>query len=139
MERQELEKYLPHRENMLLLDSCQKIDDKHAVANYKIKGDEFFLQGHFPDNPVVPGVILCEIMAQSCCVLISNSLQKGIAYFTGIKEAKFKDIVRPGDQLFINVELIRKVTNFYFAKGTITVDDKVVALADFSFAVFEDK
>jgi 3-hydroxyacyl-[acyl-carrier-protein] dehydratase len=85
-----LHPYLPHRQDMLLLDTCQKVGEQ-AHATYTVKGQEFFLRGHFPGNPVVPGVILCEMMAQSCCVLIGTSI--GNPYFTGIKEAKFRGIV----------------------------------------------
>lgn len=142
MEKKELEELLPHRQDMLLLDSCTRSSDGKAQASYLVRGDEFFLRGHFPDNPVVPGVILCEIMAQACCVLIVGGKEvvndkPTVAYFTSIKEAKFRDVVRPLDKLEVECELVRKMANFYFAKGTIKVKDKVVASAEFSFAVVQ--
>lgn len=76
MNREEIMHILPHRDQMLLLDDVEKIDDV-AVGHYRVRGDEFFLQGHFPGNPIVPGVILCEIMAQSACILMEGQLGEG--------------------------------------------------------------
>ena len=66
MTKEELKKYLPHREPMLLVDEIEIDEQKVAHAKYHVTGDEYFLMGHFPDDPIVPGVILCEMMAQSC-------------------------------------------------------------------------
>ena len=73
MKRDEIKKILPHREPMLLIDEANLLDEATAEGFYTVRGDEFFLQGHFPNNPVVPGVILCEIMAQTCCVLMGEA------------------------------------------------------------------
>ena len=72
MDKEQLKELLPHREPMLLLDDAEVIDGE-AIGHITITGEEFFVQGHFPGNPVVPGVILCEMLAQNCCVLLGQN------------------------------------------------------------------
>ncbi|HAG57039.1 MAG TPA: beta-hydroxyacyl-ACP dehydratase, partial [Ruminococcaceae bacterium] len=99
MNKEEIMKILPHRDNMLLVEQAQVIDGV-AHGRYTVRGDEWFLQGHFPGNPVVPGVILCEMMAQATCVLLAESLpEASTPYFTSMDHVKFKNPVRPGDTL----------------------------------------
>ena len=71
MNKEEIMKILPHREDMLLLDEVENRDGE-AIGHYTVRGDEFFLRGHFPENPIVPGVILCEMLAQSACILMKE-------------------------------------------------------------------
>ncbi len=138
MDRKELEKILPHRPPMLLLDRAELLGAE-AVAFYTVKGDEFFLQGHFPGYPVVPGVILCEMMAQACCVLLQSEMSASATpYYTGIQQVKFREKVRPGDELEIRCSLSNCKPPFYFARGTVTVAGKTAAEGTFSFAVLEE-
>ena len=137
MNRQELESILPHRGRMLLLDECENIDGV-AHGAYSVKGDEFFLDGHFPGNPIVPGVIQCEILAQSACVLLDGIADKGkLAVYTGLNNVKFKSQVKPGDRFETEVRLTRIKHPFYFAEGTGSVDGRVCVKAEFSFAVID--
>ncbi len=137
MNKQEIMNILPHRNSMLLIDEAEIIDGK-AHAKKHINGDEFFLDGHFPDYPVVPGVILCEILAQSVCVLMGEEkIGNKKTLFTGLNNVKFKNVVRPGDTFETECEIVRVKEPFYFAKGKGTVNGKLCVSAEFSFAIVE--
>lgn len=141
MKKEDIKKILPHREPMLLVDEANLINETTAEGFYTVRGDEYFLQGHFPDNPVVPGVILCEIMAQTCCVLMGdNGNSEGkTPYYTGLNNVKFKHPVLPGDTIRMECSLERVKKPFYFAKGTGTVNGKVCLTGEFSFALMPNK
>ncbi|MBE6936760.1 MAG: beta-hydroxyacyl-ACP dehydratase [Ruminococcaceae bacterium] len=135
MNREELKKILPHREPMLLLDDAA-LEDQDAVGHYLVRGDEWFLQGHFPGNPMVPGVILCEILAQSACVLMKDRMKDGmIPVYTGLDRVKFRAPVRPGDRIETRCRIVRVKHPFYFAEGTVRVDGRTCVSAAFSFAL----
>lgn len=135
MNREEIMKILPHRENMLLLDEVIK-EGETAHGFYKVRGDEFFLKGHFPGNPIVPGVILCEILAQSACVLLEDSIKEGnLPVYTGLDKVRFRNPVRPGDMIETKCSIKRARHPFYFAEGEVQVGGKVCVSAEFSFAV----
>lgn len=137
MDREELKSLLPHRDAMLLLDGAENRDGE-AAGRYTVRGDEFFLQGHFPGNPIVPGVILCEILAQSACVLLHGVLTDGkLPVYTGLNNVKFRSPVRPGDTVETRCRLKRSKPPFYFAEGTAHVGDRLCVTAEFSFAVTE--
>ena len=139
MNREEIMQILPHRNSMLLIDEAFFSEGK-AYAKKKISGGEWFLDGHFPDNPVVPGVILCEILAQSTCVALGKSIDSTkVPYFTGLKEVKFKNPVLPGDTLETECEIVRIKEPFYFCKGKGCVNGTVCVTAEFSFAIVDKK
>lgn len=137
MNREEIMKILPHRENMLLLDEVCEADGE-AAGKYKVRGDEFFLKGHFPDDPIVPGVILCEILAQSACVLMKDAMKDGaLPVYTGLNNVKFRSPVRPGDTVETRCRIKRSKHPFYFAEGAVTVGERLCVNAEFSFAITE--
>ncbi|MCL1906473.1 MAG: 3-hydroxyacyl-ACP dehydratase FabZ [Propionibacteriaceae bacterium] len=134
MNREELKAVLPHREPMLLVDEAW-VDGKESVGVYTVRGDEFFLQGHFPDNPVVPGVILCEMMAQSGCVLMADQVAGKTPYFSGLDKVRFKRKVIPGDTIEFRCQLTAAKGPFFFLSGTASVAGEVCAIAEMSFAL----
>ena len=136
MNKEELMNILPHRDHMLLVDEAE-VRDGVAYGKKRITGDEFFLQGHFPGNPIVPGVILCEILGQSTCVLFQDMAQgKEITtLFTGLDKVRFKNPVKPGDVFETECSIIKSKAPFYWAKGVGKVNGKLCVSAEFSFAI----
>ena len=135
MNKEEIKTILPHRDNMLLLDDVENKDGT-AIGHYTVRGDEFFLKGHFPGNPIVPGMILCEILAQSACVLLQDQMDGGkLPVYTGLNNVKFRSPVRPGDTVETRCHIKRAKHLFYFAEGTVSVDGRLCVSAEFSFAI----
>lgn len=135
MNQEEIKKILPHRDAMLLIDEAEVVDGA-AHGRKEIRGDEWFLKGHFPNAPIVPGVILCEILAQSTCVLLNDKISgESLPVFTGLNKVKFRNPVKPGDVFETKCEIIKEKSPFYFAKGEGYVDGRLCVSAEFSFAV----
>ena len=135
MDQEEIKKILPHRNSMLLLDEVNEAGGA-AHGKYHVRGDEWFLDGHFPNNPVVPGVILCEILAQSVCALLGGQMANKVTpMYTGLNNVRFKAPVRPGDTLETECRIVRAKPPFYFAQGKGTVGGTLCVQADFSFAI----
>lgn len=130
--------FTPHRDIMLLLDEADIAEEGRAQGRYRIRGDEFFLKGHFPGNPVVPGVMLCEMMAQTCAVLLQVDAKRFTPYFTGMKNVLFKRMVRPGDTVTFTCQVLRKLSHFWYCKGQGEVDGEVCVSGEFSFALLEN-
>jgi len=119
---------------MLLLDEAEQSGDE-MIASYTVRGDEFFLQGHFPDNPVVPGVILCEMMGQASCLLIKDSASGAVTYLTGMDNIRFKNKVLPGDKIIFKCRIIKTRPPYYFFKSEGFVNDKLSVSGEMTIAV----
>ncbi len=139
MNREEIKKMLPHREPMLLVDSMEWGEDGVVHGKYQIKGDEFFLKGHYPGHPVVPGVILCEIMGQSGSLLVQEHLKGRTPFFTGIDKTRFKNPVYPGDTIEVTAHIINQRSMLFFIDAKACVNGKVCAEATLSFALLDNK
>ncbi len=135
---EQVKKIIPHRDPFLLIDEIIELEeDDYAIGLKNIKDDEFYFKGHFPNKPVVPGVIIIESLAQVGAVVILSSKKflGKIAYFTGIKQAKFRKSVIPGDQLILKCSITKVKGVFGFGKGMAYVNDQLVCEADISFAI----
>jgi len=136
MDIHEILQYLPHRYPFLLIDKVvdYKISD-YLIAIKNVSFNEPFFQGHFPIRPVMPGVLVVEAMAQATGVLSFKTAQAqpdddSLYYLAGIDNAKFKKPVEPGDQLELNVKLLRATRGFWKYSAEAKVDGKIVASAD---------
>ena len=135
MNKEQILGILPHRDDMLLLDEAESLGEGKAKGSYTVKGTEFFLNGHFPGNPVVPGVILCEIIGQTCCALFADSMAGKTPYYAGMDKVKFRRMVKPGDKIDVEVELVRSKMNVHVVSGIATVDGDLSVRGEFTFII----
>jgi 3-hydroxyacyl-[acyl-carrier-protein] dehydratase len=134
----EIKKILPHRYPFLLVDKITEMEvGKRAVGIKNVTANEEFFNGHFPDYPVMPGVLQVEAMAQvgGCSLLSMEEFKGKIAFFAGIENARFRKQVRPGDVLVMEVEVLSVRRNIVKAKGIAKVDGQVTCEAEFMFAI----
>ncbi|MGX7244852.1 3-hydroxyacyl-ACP dehydratase FabZ [Enterococcus quebecensis] len=138
MNIQEIKEIIPHRYPFLLLDTVEEIVvGEKVIAKKNVTINEPFFQGHFPGEPVMPGVLILEALAQAGAVaLLSMPNFKGkTAYFGGIDKAKFRQKVVPGDTLVLEVEIKKVKSIAGIGKGTATVNGKKVAEAELTFMI----
>lgn len=137
MDAKEILNFLPHRYPFLLIDRILEIDpDKKIVGVKNVSFNENFFQGHFPNKPVMPGVLICEAMAQ-CGAIFAHTARGGmnenkLFVLTGLDRVKFKRPVEPGDQLRIEMTCLKRRGPFWKMAGVATVEGSLVAQAEIS-------
>lgn len=141
VEIEEIMQMIPHRYPFLLIDRVgELVVDKSAVGIKNVTVNEPFFQGHFPDHPIMPGVLLIEAMAQTSAVLVIETTGKvagRVVYFMTVDNARFRKPVRPGDQVKLHVEKVRNRGNVWKFRGEARVDGKLMAEATYSAMIME--
>ena len=136
--KEQIKEIIPHRDPFLLIDEIEELEPGKRVVAYKnMTPEEFWFKGHFPDYPVVPGVLMLEMCAQAGAVaMLAMPENKGkIGFFGGVKEAKFRRQVVPGDLLRIEVEIIKVKGPVGVGKAIATVNGEKAVSAEISFAI----
>ena len=143
--KNEIEKLLPHREPMLLIDQLLDIKKlQSATGLVKVRKDSFFVDGHFPDQPVMPGVLIVEAFGQTAAALTAHGLEKSVyenklVFLMGIEKARFRNPVIPDCKLMLNVEAIRTHGRVWRYKGQAFVNEKLMADAIWSATIVDKK
>ncbi len=132
--RAEIETAIPHRPPFLFLDEIVSRDERRIVCRKTFGGDEFFYQGHYPGNPLTPGVILCEAAMQAGAVLLAPHVgtEPGVPVATRMGDVRFKRMVRPGETIDIEVELVERLANAFYLKAKVSCGGKVAVRFEFA-------
>ena len=145
LNKSEIIKLLPHREPMLLIDELHDIIDlKSATAVVNVKKNSFFVQGHFPDNPVMPGVLIVESFGQAAAALTAHGLDKStyenkLVFLMGVEKARFRNPVIPDCKLILKIEAIRSHGRVWKYKGEAFVNEIKMADAIWSATIVDKK
>ena len=137
MDIPDIREAIPHRPPMLLVDEIVERTESQITCRKTFQQDEFFFRGHYPGEPIVPGVILCESAMQAGAILLSPFIAEttGIPVATRMNDVKFRQIVRPGDTVELIVELTEHLANAFFLRARVHLDDKVAVRFEFACTV----
>lgn len=138
LNKEEIEKIIPQRDPFLMIDEVETfIPGKSAIAYKHVRADEWYFKGHFPGNPIMPGVLITESLAQTGAVaILSTEEAKGKnALFGGVDKLRFKKIVVPGDTLKLEVKIIKQKGPIGVGEAIATVDGKLAAKGELTFAL----
>ena len=136
--KEKIKSIIPQREPFLMIDEIEEyIPGESAICYKDVKEEEWYFKGHFPGNPIMPGVLITESLAQAGAIaILSKEENKGKnALFGGIDKLRFKKMVVPGDKLKLEVKIIKKKGPIGIGEGIATVDGKLAAKGEFTFAV----
>ncbi len=137
----EILQVMPHRHPFLLVDRILEHDGPHRMVGIKnVTYNEAFFQGHFPEQPVMPGVLIVEAMAQVGVILLCSSdasCSSKLVYFSGIDKCRFRQPVYPGDQIRLEIRVLKRRGNYYKTKGEAVVNGTLVAEAELSCAIVD--
>ena len=145
LDKNQIEELLPHRDPMLLIDELYDIKKLlSATAVVNVRKDSFFVQGHFPDNPVMPGVLIVESFGQAAAALTAHGLDKStyedkLVFLMGVEKARFRNPVIPDCKLELKIEAIRSHGKVWKYKGEAFVGDKKMADAIWSATIVDKK
>ena len=145
LNKQDIINLLPHREPMLLIDELSEIQKlSSATAIVKVRKDSFFVQGHFPDQPVMPGVLIVESFGQAAAALTAHGLDKStyenkLVFLMGVEKARFRNPVIPDCDLLLKIEAIRSHGKVWKYKGEAFVNEKKMADAIWSATIVDKK
>ena len=139
MSMETIQNAIPHRPPMLLVDEIVTREGDRIVCRKTFRPEEFFFQGHYPDFPIVPGVILCEAAMQAGAILLSEFMQEGdgVPVATRLNDVKFKKMVRPGDTIQMEVTLQERLSNAFFLRAKVSCDGKLAVRFDFACTAAE--
>jgi 3-hydroxyacyl-[acyl-carrier-protein] dehydratase len=132
---------IPHRPPFLFVDRIVQLSGTKIQTAKEIKPDDPVFQGHYPGQPVMPGALICESIFQTGAILLSKmmgGIKEGVPVLTRISNAKFKSIVRPGNTMDIEAELVERVSNAYFMKGKASVGGKTSVTVEFTVTLAKD-
>ena len=136
MSHQQILDAIPHRPPMLLVDEVQAWEDEHIVCRKTFQPEEWFFQGHYPDYPLVPGVILCEAAMQAGAVLLSKHVTgDGVPVAGRLNDVKFKRMVRPGDTVLLDVTLDERMGDAFFLSAKVLTEGKPAATLAFAVTI----
>ena len=138
LNKEEIKKIIPQREPFLMIDEVEEfVPGESAIAYKNVDGSEWYFKGHFPGNPILPGVLICESLAQTGAVaILSMEENKGKnALFGGIDKMRFKKQVVPGDRLKLEVKIIKRKGPIGVGEAIATVDGKIAAKGELTFAL----
>ncbi|MBR2588401.1 MAG: 3-hydroxyacyl-ACP dehydratase FabZ [Bacilli bacterium] len=142
LNKEEIKKIIPQREPFLMIDEVEEFaPGKYAICYKNVDADEYYFKGHFPGNPVMPGVLITESLAQAGAIAILSLEENKCknALFAGIDKMKFKRMVKPGDRLKLEVKIIKQKGPIGVGEAVASVNNDLVAKGELTFALVDNK